>query len=349
MTDAYERMIAEGRRAFQRSLKATDPNSAKRLADAYKGTLKSLDKAIADLQKKASEKGLTPEEFQKSQALKDLRGEVRRELDAFQRVLREELALTQRRAAGEAAKLASGMIGGFGQPDPRAIASAIDYLDRPAMQNLLGQYGQYHADEIGNIALRGIGTGKNPLETARMISSYLDMMPITDAERFTRTLGNWSLRRGVQESWKQMDGLVRGWTWISARDKHCCMSCIAMHGTVHKLDETLNDHHSGRCTPAPITPSWSEFGFEDGQDFAPGETGQQWFERQPERTQRAMMGSARWMAWQDKAFTFADIPTEYNNEVYGKMRREKSLVEMLGAAEAMKYRRMAARQRRGAA
>ena len=47
------------------------------------------------------------------------------------------------------------------------------------------------------------------------------------------------------------------------------------------------------------------------------ETGQQWFKRQPERTQRAMMGRGRFDAWQAGDASLDDMVSRDWNDTWG--------------------------------
>lgn len=47
------------------------------------------------------------------------------------------------------------------------------------------------------------------------------------------------------------------------------------------------------------------------------ETGQQWFRRQPESTQRAMMGRGRFEAWQAGGVTLDDMVSRDWDDVWG--------------------------------
>jgi hypothetical protein len=96
----------------------------------------------------------------------------------------------------------------------------------------------------------------------------------------------------------------------------------------------LNDHHRGRCAAIPITPSWRELGFPDGREPA-FETGVDWFNRQDAATQRAVLRNDRLFAAiqaGEVAFTPEMIVGTYDNDVFGRMRRARSFVEIVGAS-----------------
>ena len=102
-------------------------------------------------------------------------------------------------------------------------------------------------------------------------------------------------------------------------DPRTCLSCIAMHGTIHSFDEELNDHYNGRCAALPLL----------GENPI-AVSGEQWFDDQPEAGQRALMGPSMYAAWQDGAITFDQLTAEHADDVFGTMKQEASLLGILG-------------------
>ena len=92
-----------------------------------------------------------------------------------------------------------------------------------------------------------------------------------------------------------------------------------MHGTVHPLTEPLNDHHNGRCAMLP---------YPYGQKVITL-TGKDYFDNLPEADQIARMGKGRYQAYKDGLFQFDQLTRELDNDVYGLMRSETPLKELL--------------------
>lgn len=111
---------------------------------------------------------------------------------------------------------------------------------------------------------------------------------------------------------------------------HNCMSCVAMHGTEHTLDEALDDHHAGRCTMLPITLSARELGLNVSEETQTVQSGEEWFRSLSREKQIATMGASKWKAWNAGEFDFAQLSEPYQNDVYGQMRREASLKGLIG-------------------
>jgi hypothetical protein len=158
-----------------------------------------------------------------------------------------------------------------------------------------------------------------------------------------RTVQLWSARRGALEVYKANADIVKGWIWSASLDATVCMACVAMNGTFHELDEILNDHHNGRCAMVPVTNTWADLGFASGQEVTAGiQSGQDWFDNLPASEQSKRMGPAMFAAYQDGAFEFSQLSATYSDDVYGQMRREASLNELIGNDAASAYKRNAA-------
>lgn len=67
-----------------------------------------------------------------------------------------------------------------------------------------------------------------------------------------------------------------------------------------------------------------------GMDNPIQQTGEDWFKAQDEQTQRDMLGTGKYEAWQDGKFEFSALSTTYQDDVYGEMRREATLQELIG-------------------
>lgn len=308
LRDAYNRLIAPTREAIQR----VETMPAGQWRDAVIYDLRRLQDQMAD-------------------SLADLEGLLRRE--------GQDLSQSAAQLGMQYAEFAAGSPIGWNTPGARAVARLADYMDRPAMREALSQFGSYHAQQVADLALSGISAGWNPLRTAAVMRWYIDQMPIADAERLMRTVQNWSYRTASIEGWRANSSVVQGWWWrASLGDPRTCISCVSMHGSRHTLDETLDDHHRGRCVPIPIL----------SQREGPGAgAGEAWFRQRTRRTQVQMMGRARWMAWTGGEFEFNRLSMTYQDAIYGQMRTETPLVDLVGADRA-RYWMAAAREERRA-
>lgn len=308
--------------------------------EAVWGTLKMrLGAPLRELRSAAAEKGVST--LSGSSAVRRVQNAVRSELPTLSKVIGSQGPSAQARAgtAGRAAGIAIlGSVLKSPVKQPPAGSTAA-YVGSQAWKAILAGFATGHADRVGQIVSAGEDAGKSPVTIAAQISNYFEQAPAIDAERAIRTLLMYSFRQAALDSYRANDDVVTGWMWSAALDSRCCMSCVAMHGTIHGLDEDLNDHDSGRCAAVPITQPWAQLGFKDGQDLPDVQSGEDWFAEQDAKTQQAMMGGSAWRAWQDGAFDLSDYPTDYQSDLYGTMRREASLNELIGAEKASKYKR----------
>jgi SPP1 gp7 family putative phage head morphogenesis protein len=168
--------------------------------------------------------------------------------------------------------------------------------------------------------LEGITLGYNPKKIARAFQESYGR-GLTDALRMVRTAQLYSYREASRASYTANSDVVEGWIWSATLDGLTCMSCVAQHGTVHSMDERLNGHHNCRCAMVPkviLFPS------------AISEVGEGWFAKQPEAVQRKMMGPGKYEAWKAGKFDLSQLSIEREDKVYGAMRGEAALKDLLG-------------------
>ena len=206
---------------------------------------------------------------------------------------------------------------------PRAaIETILGFLDPTGplydrLRNLAGINAQYVADAI----IQGITLGWNPRKIAAAVRDAFGR-GLADALRFVRTAQLWTYREANRASMVANQSVLQGWVWDASFDDRVCMSCVVMHGTVHPVEETLNDHHNGRCVAIPLVT---------GFDNPVEQTGLDWFSQQSEATQRALMGGQNHDAWKGGAFDLSEMTTLRHDEVYGDMRVQTPLWQLLGA------------------
>lgn len=160
--------------------------------------------------------------------------------------------------------------------------------------------------------------GRNPRETARRMQE--DMAGnLNRALTIARTEQVRAFRTAATEQMKA-SGVVEGWIWRCALQDRTCLACLAMDGQRFELDEELNDHPSGRCFKQPIIRGLEPLGAESGAE---------WFARQSEATQRAMMGPQRYEAWKEGKFEFKDLAGRRESEEWGASVRVAGMGELV--------------------
>lgn len=214
--------------------------------------------------------------------------------------------------------------------EPQSVPDAGDILEQmlsvgSPLYNRLQIYGAYHAEQIAQALKDALSNGVGPRAGAKPIAEILRLVetaianPLADALRLTRTALLYAYRESTRLNYLANSDIISGWQWSAELDDRVCMSCVVMHGSVHTLDETLNDHHNGRCAMIPIV----------GTPILSDNAGIQWFNSLSDARQKAMMGKGRFEAWKEGKFDLPAISSEYNDEVYGNMRRETPLKELV--------------------
>lgn len=308
------------------ALAKIDAANLKRIADAYalmfdrlSGDIEALKLAIEAME------APTVAMVKKLAQYKSLMAKAERELNRFNAYLETVMD----RAAYEAIQLglsdsealiyASGITGRLQGIAPNAMREALRYLaeDGPLYARLKLLTGAT-VDRVSQAIFEGIGAGWNPRKIASAIQDAFGG-GLTDALRNVRTVQIKSYQDSARANY-MASGVVEKWIWYAELDGDVCLSCAAMHGTIHDLDETLDDHYNGRCAAIPYIEGLTE----------PIEAGQTWFDNLSEAEQRAMMGDSKYDAYKEGKFEFGALSKENENDVYGLMRSETPLKDLIG-------------------
>lgn len=148
--------------------------------------------------------------------------------------LRKQVLTSLTRLPTDAIEAASGMFG----------------KDSPLIAKLQDDFGIAVADQVEMHIVDGIALGMNPRTIAAALSRNLQADLGTGLGwvlTTVRTAQIKSYQTANHATYLANSRIVPEWTWVAALDDRTCMSCVAMHGTVHPVTETLNDHHNGRC------------------------------------------------------------------------------------------------------
>lgn len=237
------------------------------------------------------------------------------------------------RQSGELLKDAAPVLsGGFIQPNPDNLRHLAGFLsDGTPLASLLGGLGAETADQVRHALVTGTALGKGPVWMARRITEALDM-PRHRAITIMRTESQRVYRAVAGETYQANADVLEGWVWTATLSSRTCGACLAMHGTIHALTETLDGHPRCRCAMVPRTKSWSDILGPEGDLIHdtrpyPGD-GKAWLTSQPPSVQRGILGNAKWKAWRDGDITLDDVVARTHSPQWGTMRRERSLVEI---------------------
>lgn len=226
------------------------------------------------------------------------------------------------------------LIGSFTRLHSDAIEAAAGLLgeDSPLTAKLDKMFGEAVATQVGDHIVDGIAAGMGPRRIARLLDKNITGGLGTGlgwAMGTVRTAQVKSYQIANHATYAANSDIVPEWVWwAELGSDRTCMSCVAQHGSLHPYTEVLNDHHRGRCAPIPKTITYKQLGLDIPETVQPIETGQQWFNGQPESVQRKLMGPGKFEAWQGNKFAFEDLSKKYDDPVYGELLQETPLKEL---------------------
>ncbi|MHB8962009.1 MAG: structural protein [Saccharofermentanales bacterium] len=333
MTDT----VIELAEQFKAALARQDMAAERRLITAYRGLWATIrEKADALILEISTLEEPTPGQVQRLKRYGALMEDIRQELGRFGTYARVEMSTAAREAIrmgeGNARILTAAQLGNaqlasqLNRLNPEAIERLLGFLSSDgALFKRLDKLSGWTAQQVADAILEGVALGKGPRATAKLLSkSLMDGvtekmgMALTDALRMMRTVQLYSYREANRASYIANSDVVRGWIWYADLAK-ACASCIAMHGTEHGLDEVLDDHFNGGCAALPLVIG-AKNDIESGAD---------WFANQSEAYQKQTLGEGKYEAWKDGKFEFSQLSSEKHNDVYGMMRVETSLADLL--------------------
>lgn len=320
--------------AMQKYRAALDRANTKEMRDLigdYGRMYRRLNTQLDALLLEIGDKPLTTGQLARMQRYKALMSDTQRELEEYQALLSRQTrqAINDGIIYGrvDAAKLLSVSVTGtdaiyarFNMLHPEAIKTLAGMLaDDSPLYARIRKLAPSAYEAVRQAMIEGIGLGRNPRVIARAVQSAFGE-GLTQALRTIRTAQIWAYREANRATFVANPEIVTGWVWVASLDDTCCMSCVSQHGTEHPVDEVLDDHYNGRCAAAPLTI----FGNPVEQ------SGIDWFGAQNAERQREMMGVGKYDAWKEGKFDLTQMTQERLDEIYGAMKSEATLKELLG-------------------
>jgi len=156
--------------------------------------------------------------------------------------------------AAYAPEIASAVAGGLVTLPHGAIETMSGLTaDGSPLASLFDGIGAMARVEWEKALMLGVTTGKGPAVIARM-AHEATATGLARATTIARTEMLRAFRVSAHETARQNPRVISGWMWCAALSTETCAACIAMHGTIHPMDEDFNDHPNGRCCALYITP-----------------------------------------------------------------------------------------------
>lgn len=224
--------------------------------------------------------------------------------------------------------------------DARLAMAARAVSSGTSLSALFDTFAPETADRIYRNLLAALTTGENPRSAANLLWASVGRN-ISRALTIARTEMLRTYRGAQLDNYRANSDVVGQWQWLCDEGPRTCGACLAMDGMLHSLDEELDGHINCRCSAEPVTKSWSDilgqYGI-DGSDLdeesADGNmgnarpSGADWFAQQDDAIQQAILGPAKYAAYQQGDITLQDLVAIEQDPVWGTSIREKSLKEL---------------------
>lgn len=314
---------------YRDALARQDMRELSGLIEAYAAMVRSLGAEVQALENRLLLGTVKPSELRKMSEYRELIASATDELQRYSGYLTGETRAIARRAVERAIlesrqliALSLGdqrLVAGLRTLNPEVIETLLGFLQPSGpLYKRIGELSPYLTDKVAQFIVDFVAMGKNPRVLGRELARLWGM-GLTSALRTARTVQLWSYREATRANYIANSDVVTGWMWFCSLDNSTCMSCVVQHGTIHGLDEVLDDHHNGRCTQLPVTILG-----------APKvESGEAWFNNLPPGEQQAMMGKGAFEAWQDGRFELRQLSVVRDDDVFGTMHHEASLKSIL--------------------
>lgn len=331
---------------FRRRLLQLDSAAAAQLVQAYGPIWQRLESDIQSLTAEILDKQMSIEQVRRLGRLRSLQDQVAVELTRYANTANGAITAAQRAGVALSQESAQQVVNAA---LPRGISTRLlaevgiewNILPAGAFESFVGIAGdgaplsqllaplgaQAQAGIIQGIG-EGIALGKGPRETAGIIRNRFGM-PLTRSLLISRTETLRAYREATRAQYQANSNIVRGYRRHSAKDPRVCMACVALDGTLYRLDEPLNEHPGGRCALVPETITYKDLGLDVAEDTRRPETASEWFDSQPEATQRKMMGDKAFEAWQDGEIQLPDLVKITHNDTWGDSATVKPLKELV--------------------
>lgn len=190
-----------------------------------------------------------------------------------------------------------------------ASESIVGFLsDGSPLKSLLDKLPGLAGQSIANALTDAIIRGHNPTKTAAKIRAALGGN-MNRALIISRTETMRAYREATHRTLQKNGDILVGWIWVASFSRRTCGSCLALAGSVHRLDERMESHPRCRCSQAPLIRG-QQVEFEKGED---------WFANQSLDTQRSILGSnAAVNAYRNGQVKLTDFVGRQNSPQWGK-------------------------------
>lgn len=338
MTPA-ERLLAAQRAAALKADGTVQARLVREYGTAWRSILVELH-AVTDAIRAAETAGVTVDRVWLDQYLRShpLEATVRVAVERFAgraRPLIEQAAQAAATAGATNAErlthaVAAGMVA-VGVPLEETAAMAAATRPGAPLRALLDEMGRTASLRAREALVTAVALGRNPRETARDLRAVTGQT-LARALRISRTETIGAYRRAAIERYRAHSDVLEGWVWVASLSPRTCAACLAMHGTVHSLDEPFASHPVCRCSPAPLTRTWDQLlgrptGLRETRLVARSAVG--WLDSQSRSTRLAILGPGKLRELDAGRIRLADLAQPTLHPVWGPGIRETPLRDLV--------------------
>jgi hypothetical protein len=163
---------------------------------------------------------------------------------------------------------------------------------------------------VNNQILMGMASGWSPNRLAETIAMTVKDLPLSQASTMMRTLQLSSYRQASFLYDQTNADIIQYRQRIGTLDGRICMACLALHGTMLAPNETVNDHHNGRCMSiAVIIPSITPKVI----------TGEEYWQGLSDADKRALAGAGAYEALASGRAQLRDFVQTYEDDLFGRL------------------------------
>ena len=327
---------------FRRQLLQQERAAASQMVRAYGESWARIRADILRVQAQLAAGDTSLWRIQQDARLRSVQAQIEAELRRFapyaaQSATQMQQAAIQaaQRNAGQAIEAAGGPSATmrFDKLNAGAVESMVGFAsDGSPLQALFDDIGPDVAPRMTATLAKGIALGWNPRVTAREMRAAYGV-GLNRALTMARTETLRAYREATSQVYQKNADVLEGWIWVCACDRRSCASCWAMHGSLHSLDERLDDHPNGRCAMAPKVRD---------RPNRIGATGAERFDMLSANDQRYILGPGMFEAWKDGQVSLSptganSIVGQRNDAQWGSMRHARSLRDVVGPEAAREY------------
>lgn len=184
-------------------------------------------------------------------------------------------------------------------PDAAGVRAAWHRLGAAELQHLVGALDPSSplgelldalptatSERLQRALVEAVSLGYNPRDVVRAIRGVVDLA-VQRALTISRTEQLRAYRGSALEAYRANADVVTGWRRLAAHSPRTCIACIALDGTVYRLESEPDFHPNDRCALVPVLH----------RELPLGQSATEWFGEQNKATQRAMMGPLAHRAW----------------------------------------------------